>query len=173
MGRTEWGDPADRAVIVLGAAGAPARLRRARHAAKLVRTGQAGWLVATGGGAEAADLAAAAQAAGVPPGRIVTERRAANTLQNAVLTAGLLRRRGLRPGALVTDWPHLPRAWLCFRLAGAACRPTPVPGTAWRLRFWLRELAAGVLYLVWGPRLLRARRRARRRDQSARESRAG
>jgi uncharacterized SAM-binding protein YcdF (DUF218 family) len=171
------GDPADRAVdravIVLGAAGAPARARRARHAAALVRAGRAGWLVATGGGAEAADLARAAQAAGVPAGRIVTERRAANTLQNAVLTAGLLRRRGLLAGALVTDWPHLPRAWLCLRLAGVACRPAPVPGTVWRPRFWLRELGAGALYLVWVPRLLRVRRRAARPAQSARRSRAG
>ena len=156
------------AVIVLGAAFRdgrcgpnPALARRAHHGARLVLARPHRVLVAVGGGParEAGAIAAVAGSAGVPAASILTEGRSRNTLQNAVLTARLLRRHGLSGGHLVTDWPHLPRAWLCFRLAGVRCRPAPVPGTAGKPGFWLREAAACALYLGRLPRLLRAARR--------------
>ncbi|MDZ7713432.1 MAG: YdcF family protein [Rhodovibrio sp.] len=161
-------------VIVLGAAfrdgrsGAnPALIRRARHGARLTLAEPGRVLIAVGGGParEAAGIAAVASAAGVPAAAIRCEGRSRNTLQNAVLTARLIRRHGLDGGLLVTDWPHLPRAWLCFRAAGVRCRPAPVPGTAGKPGFWLREAAACALYLGRLPRLIRAARRLRRRGR--------
>ena len=155
-------------VIVLGAAFRdgrrgpnPALLRRARHGAHLALERPGRVLIAVGGGParEAAAIGDLASAAGVPKTAIRCEGRSRNTLQNAVLTARLVRRHGLSGGLLVTDWPHLPRAWLCFRLAGVRCRPAPVPGTAGKPGFWLREAAACALYLGRLPRLLRAARR--------------
>jgi uncharacterized SAM-binding protein YcdF (DUF218 family) len=158
-------------VIVLGAAFRdgrggvnPALARRARHGARLTLAGEGRVLIAVGGGParEAAAIAEIAQAAGVSAAAIRSESRSRNTLQNAVLTARLLRRHGLSGGLLVTDWPHLPRAWLCFRAAGVRCRPAPVPGTAGKPGFWLREAAASALYLGRLPRLIRAARRLQR-----------
>ncbi|WP_200343108.1 YdcF family protein [Rhodovibrio sodomensis] len=159
-------------VIVLGAAFRdgrrgpnPALVRRARHGARLTLGRSDRVLVAVGGGAarEAAAIAEVAGAAGVPPAAILAEARSRNTLQNAVLTAHLVRRHGLRGGYLVTDWPHMPRAWLCFRLAGVRCRPAPVPGTAGKPGFWMHEAMACAAYLARLPRLLRAARRLRTR----------
>lgn len=156
------------AVIVLGAAFRdgrggpnPALERRARHGAWLALARPGRVLVAVGGGParEAGAIAAVAGSVGVPAASILAEGRSRNTLQNAVLTARLVRRHGLSGGLLVTDWPHLPRAWLCFRLAGVRCRPAPVPGTVGKPGFWLREAAAWALYLPRLPRLLRAARR--------------
>ncbi|MBK1699073.1 YdcF family protein [Rhodovibrio salinarum] len=158
-------------VIVLGAAfrdgrgGAnPALLRRARHGAALTLARPGRVLVAVGGGPvpEAAAIAAVAQDSGVPTAAILVEGRSRNTLQNAVLAARLLRRNGLCGGLLVTDWPHMPRAWLCFRLAGVRCWPAPVPGTAGKPVFWMREVAGLVVYLGRLGRLRRAARRAKR-----------
>jgi uncharacterized SAM-binding protein YcdF (DUF218 family) len=160
------------AVVVLGAPMEadkpvnPALARRARHGVALVRREQGALLVGVGGGpvSEAGAIARTARELGVPDELILGESRSANTLQNAVLAARLLRRHGVTQVRLVTDWPHVPRAWLCFRLAGVACRPAPVPGTAWKPAFWLREAAASALYLPRLPRLVRARRRLRRAD---------
>jgi uncharacterized SAM-binding protein YcdF (DUF218 family) len=158
-------------VIVLGAAfrdrragASPALVRRARHGARLVLDGRNRVLVAVGGGParEAAAIAAVARGEGVEAGSILAEGHSRNTLQNALLTARLLRRRGLAGGLLVTDWPHMPRAWICFRVAGVRCRPAPVPGSAGKPGFWLREAAACVLYL---GRLRRLRRAARARSR--------
>jgi uncharacterized SAM-binding protein YcdF (DUF218 family) len=165
----------ERYVIVLGAAFrdgrdgvSPALVRRARHGARLTRADPERRLLAVGGGAarEAAAIAGIARDAGVPAARILVERRSRNTLQNAVLVARILARRGHVGGWLVTDWPHIPRAWVCFRLAGVRCRPAPVPGTFARPGFWLREAAACALYLGRLPRLLRARRQRPTRPRS-------
>ena len=162
-------------VIVLGAAFRdgrrgpnPALTRRARHGARLTLVQPGRVLIAVGGGParEAEAIADLASAAGVPTTAIRSEGRSRNTLQNAVLTARLMRRHGLYGGLLVTDWPHLPRAWLCFRAAGVPCRPAPVPGTAGKPGLWLREAAACTLYLGRLPRLIRAARRLRRRGMS-------
>jgi uncharacterized SAM-binding protein YcdF (DUF218 family) len=158
------------AVVVLGAPLVPGRpvnpalARRARHGAALVRAHGDALLIGVGGGRcpEADAIAAIARDLGVPDRALLAESRSVNTLQNAVLAARLLRRHGVTRVRLVTDWPHVPRAWLCFRLAGVACRPAPVPGTAWKPTFWLREAAAVAVYLQRLPRLLRTRRRLRR-----------
>lgn len=162
-------------VIVLGAAFRdgrggtnPALVRRARHGARLTRAGPGRVLIAVGGGParEAAAIAERAQAAGVPATAIRCESRSRNTLQNALLTARLLRQHGFPGGLLVTDWPHLPRAWLCFRAAGAHCRPAPVPGTAGKHGVWLRKAGACTRYLGRLPRLIRWGRRRRAVGQS-------
>jgi uncharacterized SAM-binding protein YcdF (DUF218 family) len=102
-------------------------------------------------------------AAGIAPDRVLQEPESRTTRDNAILAARLLRRRGLagRPVWLVTDRPHLPRARLCFRLAGLRTWPCPVPLERRAARAWLREAAALLLYTRHVPALLAAARRGR------------
>ncbi len=148
-------------VIVLGALSGPALERRARHGAGLVLAGRAPRLLGVGGGPrpepEADAIAMVARAAGLPDAAILYERESANTRDNALRAVELMRGEGLRRALLVTDWPHMARALACFRLVGVACRPAPVPGSAGKPLFWLREGCACGLYLGYLPRLLRAR----------------
>lgn len=151
-------------VIVLGALALPALARRARYGASLVLSGRAPRLLAVGGGrtsaSEAEAIAAMARAEGVPESALLLERWSANTRDNALYAAEILRKERLGRALLVTDWPHMARALACFRLAGVACRPAPVPGSGRRPLFWLREGCACGLYLRHLPTLLRPGRDA-------------
>ncbi len=118
--------------------------RRSMHAAWLYARSRPLPVFVSGGpsgagGAIIADLVRQVLVgAGVPPERIHLERRSTSTLENAVYTAELLRRRGIRSVALVTDGYHMPRARACLRKQGIEVAPAPCslrsrrPFTHWR-----------------------------------------
>lgn len=146
-------------IVVLGAAfrrddsPSPALVRRARHAAELLRAGRAPRLIATGGpcggsGArsEADAIAAVARAAGVGAAAILLEPAARSTLENARLSAAIMRRHGWRRALIVTDAYHMPRALMTFAACGVAATGAAVPGTRGSVPVRLREAAARACY---------------------------
>lgn len=143
------------AVVVLGAAFrpddtvSPALVRRARHAAALVRAGRAPRLIASGGpcggsGArsEAEAIAAIAEEEGVPGAAIVLEPTARSTRENACRCAALMHGRGWCRALIVTDGYHMPRALMAFAACGLTVSGSAVPGTAGGPMVRLREAAA-------------------------------
>ncbi|MGC9419420.1 MAG: YdcF family protein [Rhodovulum sp.] len=117
------------AILILGAAMAadgrpgPALTRRARHGAALWADMPEALILASGGGGEAAAIAAICADAGVPEARIVQETRSRNTAENIAFSAPLLAARGIGRVTLVTDYYHLPRARLLARRAGLRVAP--------------------------------------------------
>jgi uncharacterized SAM-binding protein YcdF (DUF218 family) len=125
-------DPMPRAMAIIVLSGSdtadggltPGTAARVAHGVRLWQAGAAPILVMTGGtlpdGADtrvALRMRAAAEAAGVPEGAILTEAASHSTLQNAILTADLLS-PATGPVILVTHRFHLPRAWFNFRAQG-------------------------------------------------------
>ena len=159
------------ALVVLGAgfradgSVSPALVRRARHAARLYHAGRAPAVLVTGGAnprdrapyAEAEAMARILVALDVPNARIVAERRARNTAENARLAAELLDARGWTRVGVVTDPAHMPRAVLAFRRAGLTPAPERVPDAPSSAVTRLREAVAYVVYLVRYDAALRAR----------------
>jgi len=86
-------------------------------------------IVASGGPTEGvvhADVMARVLAEqGVPADRIWLERRSRSTYENALYSAALLRAKGIRRIALVTEAQHMLRAELCFRRQGLTVVPAP------------------------------------------------
>jgi uncharacterized SAM-binding protein YcdF (DUF218 family) len=142
------------AIVVLGArlrpdgTPGPALSRRIATGVALYREGAAPLLLLSGGGerhrAEAQAMAEAALAEGVPRGALLVETESANTVENAFLSAALLKRRGLRAVLLVSERYHLFRARLLFRRAGLVVVGSVAPPAAlsedWPM--WLREAVA-------------------------------
>jgi len=149
-------------VLVLGAAlhpdGTPkaSLIRRARHAAALALDHGA-VLICSGGAVtsrrtEADAMADIAKAAGLAPRHILHEDRSRNTWEN------LSHARALIPdGAtvwIVTDPWHAPRVALVARRQRLRARVVPTWGREPRVpalqaaRFWVRELAALIVYAV-------------------------
>jgi uncharacterized SAM-binding protein YcdF (DUF218 family) len=58
------------------------------------------------------------QAANVPPSEIWIEDRSRSTRENAIFSAEILRRRGVRRIALIVNARSMPRAAACFRRQG-------------------------------------------------------
>lgn len=166
-------------IVALGARVLPdgrpggALSRRIAHAASLYCDGRADWLVVCGGigehpPAEAEVMRAYARELGVPEARILLEDRSADTFENAVNAAQILRARGWRRVLVVSDAFHLPRALFLFRRLGFAVEGSPAPphgrGGGTRRLFalggWLREGTAWpwVVFCV----LIRDRRRIAR-----------
>ncbi|MBP7002209.1 YdcF family protein [Amaricoccus sp.] len=146
------------ALVVLGArvlangAPGPALRRRIRHARRVWAAAPAAIVVASGGPAgarvsEAAVIARALRAGGVPEAAILVEDRSRDTFENVRFAVALLRERGVRRALVVSDRHHLPRALLTFRLLGM---PVTGSGPPWgsggrplrRARALLREAAA-------------------------------
>ena len=101
------------------------------------------------GPAEAAVMAAALRAAGVPDARILPEDTARNTLGSVFACRAMLRRiRHDGPVWAASSAYHLPRCLLLLRLAGVPARAVPPPrapashrfSRRWRWR--LREVPA-------------------------------
>ncbi|APR85366.1 membrane associated protein [Minicystis rosea] len=74
---------------------------------------------------EARVMSAVLQDAGVPAGAIVEELCSLSTLENAVLSAAVLRRMDARRAAVVTCPWHMARALENFRGAGVDAIPIP------------------------------------------------
>ncbi len=133
------------AIVVLSAAVRLPRESRPEallDSQSLERTSYAGWLyrnwkavpILASGGAMGprgrrvvvADVMKQALVAdGVPEEMVWTERRSSSTYWNAVRSAEILRERGIRRIALVTEAYHMPRAELCFRKQGLEVVPAP------------------------------------------------
>ena len=120
------------------------------HGAELLKAGAVGHLLMSGGptspgGTEAVVMRDLALAAGAEAGRITVERRAVNTIQNALFCRALLRRHGWRRVLVVTDAFHVPRSRYIFARLGLettviGVRPAR-PSAQWWLAH-LREAAA-------------------------------
>ncbi|RYI99469.1 MAG: YdcF family protein, partial [Acetobacteraceae bacterium] len=103
----------------------PVALLRRHPEAKLVFTGGQGSLVH--GGVTEADVAATLwRDLGVTADRVVLEREARNTWENAVLTHRLVQPKPGETWLLVTSASHMPRAMGVFRQAGWEIIPWPV-----------------------------------------------
>jgi len=142
-------------VIVLGApplgpgVPGPAIERRLDHAIAVFVARGAAYLVPSGGvvgapPAEAEIMRTLAVAKGVSDARIIVEDRARNTFENALYTGLIMRRRGWRRVAVVTDAFHMPRALYVYRRLGLTVAGDPVrirqPGSlSTRLRLYARE----------------------------------
>lgn len=129
----------DRHGILAGALG-----RRVATAAALVIACDVPIVVATGGcvwdgEVEADVMAEALERAGVPASRIVRERCALTTRDNARYAARVLFRRGIDEGVIVTCGWHLPRAVALFRREGMRVEGHAAEGeprVAWARRAW-------------------------------------
>lgn len=85
---------------------------RLQRAIALLQSGAASWLVLTGagwGGDSAATMRELAIGQGIAPERILAEEHATTTYENLQLAAPLLRARGFRRVALITNASHLGR----------------------------------------------------------------
>lgn len=100
--------------------------RRIQTAARLYREWRAAPVIAAGGRlagareAYAVTMKRALEKEGIPEEAIELETASRNTYENAVRTAELARRRGIRSVVVVTDAYHLRRAVWCFRKQGLA-----------------------------------------------------
>jgi len=151
------------AAIVLGAAvwpgGQPsaALLRRARCGTALLRDGRARFLVACGGvvshpPTEASWIRRIALEAGVPDARILVDELSRDTFENALASADLLRRHGLRTAFVVSDRYHLPRALYLLRRLGVDAVGCSAEDAAPPLGARIRELVAwpwSMLRVAW------------------------
>jgi uncharacterized SAM-binding protein YcdF (DUF218 family)/lysophospholipase L1-like esterase len=105
---------------------------RVLRGAREWRAGRAPLIAFTGGQGNAGcpisvAMARLAREVGVPADRIVLETRASSTRENAVLTAPLLRGRGVHCVLVVTDRLHMQRAAATFTSQGFAVARASVP----------------------------------------------
>ncbi len=123
--------------------------RRVATAAKVAIARDVAIVVATGGcvwdgRVEADAMAEGLERAGVPAARIVRERCALTTRDNARYAARVLSRHGIDDSLIVTCAWHLPRAVALFRregirVEGIAADGEPTVGVARRVWRWGRE----------------------------------
>lgn len=153
--------PTAGAIVVLGGAvGAPLPPRvypdlggasdRVWHAARLYEAGKAPVVVASGGTLpwknqafrEAPIMKQLLVDWGVPADSILTESNSANTHQNAVNTAALLKEKDIDRVLLVTSALHMRRALATFRSAGVNATPAATD---------YRAVAGTTTILDWVP----------------------
>jgi len=90
----------------------------------VVTGGRAEWL-GEGGNPESEDMAAIAEALGVPSSAIIQESQSLNTRDNAVNTREILNKRGINKILLVTSALHMPRSMEIFRKVGVESIAVP------------------------------------------------
>lgn len=151
-------DPYDVAII-LGARiladgrPSPAMIRRVERGVALLRQGRARALLMSGGVtggdiAEAVLMRGLALAAGADPEAVHVEDRARDTIQNALFSAVLVRARGWRRLAVVTDSFHVPRVSYIFRRFGLAAAIIGVRPARPTRQWWLAH-GREVLAMPW------------------------
>lgn len=109
---------------------ATAELARRFPAARIIYSGASNRLV-LGGAIEVDAAASLLEGLGVPRGRIITEGKARNTVENAVFSKVLANPKPGERWLLVTSGYHMPRAVGVFRKIGFTIEPYPVD---WRTR---------------------------------------
>ena len=132
------------AIVVLAGSGDPAHpelpvqipgpgsYARCRYAAWLYQNWRAVPVVVSGGTHRkdrlpvATIMARVVRVEGVPAESIFEEQTSRNTKENAVYTAEILRKMGIREIALVVDADSMLRAELCFRKEGITVIPAPI-----------------------------------------------
>ncbi len=153
------------AIVVLGTAvwegevASPSLRGRALHAAELHKNGVASKIIGSGGlgrfpPSEAEMIRRICVSAGVPDADIVLEDASHSTLENALLSARILRRMNAKRVLVVSDRYHLVRATLCFRSLGFEADGTGsdrdwkgTPLWKWLYRC-IREIVAVPYYLI-------------------------
>jgi uncharacterized SAM-binding protein YcdF (DUF218 family) len=158
-------------IVVLGAkplpdgTGVPAMNRRVRRAVRLFHDGAANFLLMSGGRnghstPEAELMRALAVKEGVPEENIVLESKSTRTLENALFSIKIMKKRGWSRILVVTDGFHLPRALFTFRGFGVKATGSTPPPNYWgkmtftrRIRIAAREamgLAAYAAFFLSG-----------------------
>lgn len=161
FGKTDYRRPAD-AVVVFGARVYPngkpslALADRVRTASRLVTSGEAEWLVVSGGPGdrgthETLAMRRLAIRMGVPPERILVDRQGLTTHDTVQNSVPMLERIGAKRVLAVSHFYHLPRIKLAYQRAGIDVYTVPATETR-RLRklpwFMAREVAALWLYYL-------------------------
>ena len=103
---------------------AVAKLARDHPSARIVFTGGSGRLI--GGASEADFVPTLFESFGIPRDRVILEKRARNTVENAVLTKELVKPKPSERWLLVTSAHHMPRSIGIFRKAGFPVEAHPV-----------------------------------------------
>ena len=62
---------------------------------------------------------------GVPPSMIWMEERSTSTYENVLYSAAILRQKGIRKAAVVTQAHHMLRTYKCFQRQGFSAVPAP------------------------------------------------
>jgi uncharacterized SAM-binding protein YcdF (DUF218 family) len=88
------------------------------------------------------------QESGVPSSMILIQERSANTYEDALYGAEILRRHSVRRIALVTEAFHMLRAEKCFRRQGLKVVPAPCRYRTARMTFGWAELVPRREYLL-------------------------
>lgn len=137
----------------------PAALARTTEGVREYQRGVAPRLILTGGiehGAfvEAAAMARAAQAQGVPPSAIFLEPHASDTIQNACFSARLMKQHGWSSAEVVSSPSHLPRAGLVFsktpiQWRAHAAPPMEQPSPAGNFATQTLEVLKTMRYLLY------------------------
>ncbi|MBR8836174.1 MAG: YdcF family protein [Stigonema ocellatum SAG 48.90 = DSM 106950] len=125
----DTGKTAD-AIVVLGR-GEEFRKSRVKVAAALWQSHRAPLIFASGAG-DGSEIIELLKAEGVPDEALDEEHCSRTTKENALLTASLLKPKGVKQIVLVTDSPHMLRSLLTFRRLGFEVIPhtSPVPRLA-------------------------------------------
>lgn len=161
FGKTDYRRPAD-AVVVFGARvysnGRPslALADRVRTASRLVTSGQAKWLVVSGGPGdrgthETLAMQRLAVSMGVPRSRILVDRQGLTTHDTVQNSVPLLKKIGAVRVLAVSHFYHLPRIKLAYQRAGLDVYTVPARETRHLRRmpwFMAREVAALWLYYL-------------------------
>jgi uncharacterized SAM-binding protein YcdF (DUF218 family) len=139
----------DRGTLAVGGAAARifalGELARQFPAARIIFSSGSASLIA-GGPAEADVLYRVLDVFGVPRQRVELERRARDTVENAIFSKAIAKPKPGERWLLVTSAAHMPRAVGCFRRVGFPVEAYPVDWTTFtRLRFGLSQTLSGGL----------------------------
>ncbi|WP_426703004.1 YdcF family protein [Rhodanobacter sp. Col0626] len=164
------------AIVVLGGGKLPSgadwvpgdvhgRATRLGFGLQLFRDSRAG-IILLSGEDQARKMRLRLQEQGVPASALLMEDESANTHQNALFSARLLKHEKLQRILLVTSGIHMPRAAACFTRQGLTVIPAPVPDSDGKYRqvghsWWPKRKALSLStrcmreYLgLWSYRLL-------------------
>ncbi|MBQ4088171.1 MAG: YdcF family protein [Clostridia bacterium] len=151
--------------IVLGAGvgksgPSPVFRERILHGVKLYESGQADFLIFTGGVGDGANVSEAdtakrfAVSCGVPEEVILLEEQSRYTHENLQFAKKLMDEHGLQTALIVSDPLHMKRAMLTARDTGMECYPSPTETSRYqsfrtKASFLVRETACYIGYRVY------------------------
>ena len=115
------------AIVILGR-GEKFRQSRVKVAARLWEIGRAPLIFASGNG-DGEEIVQELKEEGIPDKALAEEHCSRTTKENALFTASILQKQGIKRILLVTDPPHMLRSLLTFESAGFEVIPhsSPVP----------------------------------------------